>query len=175
MSSFALSNVYNNYLTTYGAGQQRSGRFDSHKKTELREIYNSIVKQSEDAPLYFLDTSGESQQYAVNLKEDARDLQKAISSLTSDYSSSILDQKIASSDNEDAVEVRFGGQIAQHWDNFGHYRAEHNGYTAVIAVPVLVCKNAQTIRAIIVKKISVPVGIERLPMFICKKFASTLS
>ena len=36
---------------------------------------------------------------------------------------------------EDAVEVRFGGQITPRWDNFGHYTAEHTGYTAVIAVP----------------------------------------
>ncbi len=36
---------------------------------------------------------------------------------------------------EDAVEVRFGGQIAPHWDSFGHYRAEHTGYDAVIALP----------------------------------------
>lgn len=36
---------------------------------------------------------------------------------------------------EDAVEVRFGGQISPHWDNFGRYHAEHTGYTAVIAVP----------------------------------------
>ena len=36
---------------------------------------------------------------------------------------------------EDIVEVRFGGQIAPHWDSRGHYSAEHTGYTAVIAVP----------------------------------------
>ena len=36
---------------------------------------------------------------------------------------------------EDAVEIRFGGQISPRWDNFGHYHAEHTGYTAVIAVP----------------------------------------
>ncbi len=36
---------------------------------------------------------------------------------------------------EDAVEVRFGGQIEPHWDNFGHYTAEYTGYTAVKAVP----------------------------------------
>ena len=36
---------------------------------------------------------------------------------------------------EDAVEVRFGGQVSPHWDNFGHYTAEYTGYTAVIAVP----------------------------------------
>ena len=36
---------------------------------------------------------------------------------------------------EDMVEVRFGGQISPHWDNQGHYFAEHTGYTSVIAVP----------------------------------------
>ena len=36
---------------------------------------------------------------------------------------------------EDAVEVRFGGQITPVWDNTGHYHAEHTGYTAVTAVP----------------------------------------
>lgn len=36
---------------------------------------------------------------------------------------------------EDAVEVRFGGQISPQWDEFGHYHAEHTGYTSVIAVP----------------------------------------
>ena len=36
---------------------------------------------------------------------------------------------------EDAVEVRFGGQISPHWDSYGHYHAEHTGYTAVTALP----------------------------------------
>ena len=36
---------------------------------------------------------------------------------------------------EDTVEVRFGGRIEPHWDNLGHYTAEHIGYTAVNAVP----------------------------------------
>ena len=43
--------------------------------------------------------------------------------------------------HEDEVEVRFGGQISPHWDNFGHYTAEHTGYTSVIAMPrdMLIC------------------------------------
>ena len=36
---------------------------------------------------------------------------------------------------EDKVEVRFGGQIEPHWDDMGHYTAEHTGYTAVNAIP----------------------------------------
>lgn len=37
--------------------------------------------------------------------------------------------------NDEAVEVRFGGHVAPHWDYFGHYRAEYVGYTTVTAVP----------------------------------------
>ena len=37
--------------------------------------------------------------------------------------------------SDEAVEVRFGGHIVPHWDNYGHYHAEHIGYTTVTAVP----------------------------------------
>ncbi|MDO4982511.1 MAG: glycogen/starch/alpha-glucan phosphorylase [Eubacteriales bacterium] len=37
--------------------------------------------------------------------------------------------------HEDEVEVRFGGQVSPHWDNYGHYTAEYTGYTSVIALP----------------------------------------
>ncbi len=37
--------------------------------------------------------------------------------------------------HEDEVEIRFGGQVSPHWDNFGHYHAEYTGYTSVIALP----------------------------------------
>lgn len=37
--------------------------------------------------------------------------------------------------SDEAVEVRFGGHIVPHWDNFEHYHAEHIGYTTVTAVP----------------------------------------
>ena len=106
MSAFTLTNVYSNILTSY---QPRSSRYDSHKKDELKSVYRSIVKQNEDAPLFLMDESGESQKFAVNLKEDARELKNAISSLSADYSSSILDKKIASSSDEDLVDAKYIG------------------------------------------------------------------
>ena len=36
---------------------------------------------------------------------------------------------------DEAVEVRFGGQISPRWDSKGRYSYEHTGYTSVIAVP----------------------------------------
>ena len=86
MSSFTLSNVYSNFLTAYSP---KSTRYDTHKKDELKSVYNRIVKKSEDTPLFLMDQSGESQKYALSLKENARDLKNTISSLSSDYSSNV--------------------------------------------------------------------------------------
>ena len=36
---------------------------------------------------------------------------------------------------DEAVEVRFGGQLSPHWDSYGHYSFQHTGYTSVTAVP----------------------------------------
>ena len=36
---------------------------------------------------------------------------------------------------DEAVEVRFGGRVEPHWDEFGHYTAEYTGHTSVLAVP----------------------------------------
>lgn len=78
--SAALGAVYNHYLTTY-AGKGSVSRYDTHKKSELRSIYNSIVKLNKDAPLYILDSSNESRAFAVGLKENARQLHNTIASL----------------------------------------------------------------------------------------------
>lgn len=65
-----LNNVYNFYMTTYAP--KPSTPYDSHKKSELRKVYNSIVKMNKESPLYILDTSRSSQQFAVSMKENAR-------------------------------------------------------------------------------------------------------
>ena len=36
---------------------------------------------------------------------------------------------------EDTVEVRFGGRVEPHWDEYGHFHGELKGYETVLAVP----------------------------------------
>ena len=36
---------------------------------------------------------------------------------------------------EDTVEVRFGGRVEPHWDEYGHFHGELKGYESVLAVP----------------------------------------
>ena len=48
-NTIALNNVYNYYMTTYAP--RSSSRYDTHKKSELRNIYNTIVKINKESPL----------------------------------------------------------------------------------------------------------------------------
>ncbi len=104
MSAYSLSAVYSQIFSDYSVS---STRYDSHKKDELESIYHQIVKKSEDSHVYMPDKTGSSQAYAISLKEDARFLKNSISSLSSEYSSSILDKKVASSSDSDIVSAEY--------------------------------------------------------------------
>lgn len=103
-----LSDVHNYYLSVYAP--KSSSRYDTHKKSELRNVYNSIVKLNKEAPLYKLDTSKESKSFAVDIKEDARALHNVIASLGGLDEEKILNKKAAYSSNEDIVSVAYAGK-----------------------------------------------------------------
>lgn len=102
-----LSNVYNFYMTTYAP--KSSTPYDSHKKSELRSVYNSIVKMNKESPLYILDTSRESQKFAVSMKENARELRNTIASLGGLDEEELLNKKVAYSSNENIATATFIG------------------------------------------------------------------
>ena len=77
--SAVLNTVYNNYLSAYTP--KTLSRYDAHKKSELRDIYSSIVKMNKEAPWYLPTNNQETQKYAVNLKEQARQLHNNIAQL----------------------------------------------------------------------------------------------
>ncbi|MCR4649263.1 MAG: flagellar filament capping protein FliD [Lachnospiraceae bacterium] len=114
--SVALNNVYNNYLTTYAP--KASGRYDAHKKSELRGVYNSIVKLNKESPLSIIDESIQSQSYAVKMKENARELRNTIASLGGLDEEELLNQKTAYSSSDDIVSVKYiGDGISQEGEN----------------------------------------------------------
>lgn len=102
-----LSNVYNHYMTTYAP--KSSSPYDSHKKSELRNIYNTIVKMNKEAPLCILDTSKDAQKFAVDMKENARDLRNTIASLGGLDEEELLNKKVAYSSNENIVSAKYIG------------------------------------------------------------------
>ena len=90
----AIDNVYNHYLTTYAPNSSVS-KYDTHKKSELRGIYNSMLKLNKDAPLYLLNSAQDSREFAVNLKENARALRNTIASIGGQDDESLFKQKSA--------------------------------------------------------------------------------
>lgn len=105
--SSVLNAVYNNYLTAYTP--KPITRYDAHKRSELRNVYNSIVKQNRDAPWYLPTTNKATQLYAVNLKENARDLHNRIAQLGGLEEDGLFSQKSAYSSDEEIVTASYIG------------------------------------------------------------------
>lgn len=104
-------NIYNYYLTAYTP--KNAGKYDAHKRGELRSIYNSIIKLNKESPLYLLSNRREAGQFAVGLKENARELHMELASLGGNLDSQeLLDRKVAYSSNEDLISARFIGDSA---------------------------------------------------------------
>ena len=104
-------NVYNFYMTTYAP--KPSTPYDSHKKSELRSVYNSIVKMNKESPLYILDTSKDSQKFAISIKENARELRNTIASLGGLDETELLNKKVAYSSNPNIATAEFIGSLKE--------------------------------------------------------------
>ena len=104
----SINNIYNYYLTTYA--QKSDTKFDTHKKSELRGVYNSIVKMNKEAPLYIVDKSQETKEYAVGLKENARTLHNTIASLGGLSDDDLLSKKVAFSSDDTLASVNYIGE-----------------------------------------------------------------
>ncbi|MDE7225201.1 MAG: flagellar capping protein, partial [Acetatifactor sp.] len=68
--SAILNTIHNHYLTAYAPTSVT--RYDTHKKSELRAVYNSIVKLNKESPWYLPIRNTDVQRYAIELKESAR-------------------------------------------------------------------------------------------------------
>ena len=94
-------------MTTYAP--KSSTPYDTHKKSELRGVYNSIVKMNKESPLFILDTTKESQRFAVGMKENARELRNTIASLGGLDEEELLNKKVAYSSNENIATAAYIG------------------------------------------------------------------
>ena len=108
--SAVLNTVYNNYLTAYSPRQLP--KYDTHNKSELRSVYNSIIKLNKDAPWYLPTTSKDTQYYAVDVKENARELHNSIAQLGGLEQDGMFRKKSAYSTNNDIAEVTYIGSEA---------------------------------------------------------------
>lgn len=105
----ARIDAYAYYLSTYHP--VRPTRYDTHKKSELRKVYNQMVKTNKESPLYKLSRADEVAKYAIDIKENAKSIQNVVASLSDNYGdfSDSFRKKVAVSSNEEAVGVKYVG------------------------------------------------------------------
>ncbi len=108
-----ISTVYNYYLSTYGGRQ--TTKYDTHKKDELKNIYNTMVKVNTKAPLYMFENIVEAQKYAIDLKETARSIKNIATSLSTDDGTiaGFSKKKADSSNTRIAVATYIGEDLTQ--------------------------------------------------------------
>ena len=63
--------VYNNLIQ--GHVMMRQTRFDTHKRSELKEIYQRIRRMNVDQPFYKVDFDDDTQKYTLGVKDRALD------------------------------------------------------------------------------------------------------
>ncbi len=95
-----LNNVYNYYSSTIlpPKGNQKSN--SSHKKDDLKTLYQNIVKQNKDSPLYKFTFSDQIQAYAIGIKEAAMALEAESDSLSGDGNKGFAEMKAVSSNEK---------------------------------------------------------------------------
>lgn len=109
MASAVMDTAYNYFLTTYGNASV--SRYDAHKKSELRNTYNNIVKANKESPLYKIKDSADVDKFAIDIKESARNIKNIISSLSVDGKGieSAFQKKVAISNQPDIVGANYVG------------------------------------------------------------------
>ncbi|MBR5336547.1 MAG: hypothetical protein IK152_00995 [Lachnospiraceae bacterium] len=107
--------TYNYFMSNYAASINKSNRYDSHKKSELKGIYNSIVKMNKDNPVYMFKKSQEATALAVDIKESARELTNTMASIAKDrYSDdNLFNKRVAYSSNPDVLDVNYIGEDSE--------------------------------------------------------------
>lgn len=102
--------AYTYYLTTYG--NIKPTRYDSHKKSDLRNVYNRMVKTNKESPLYKLLNEDSAARYAIDIKENAKNIQHVVASLSDKHGSlgESFRKKVAVSDDTQKIEVNYVGE-----------------------------------------------------------------
>ncbi len=107
-----IDNAYNYFLQTYG--RTSNVRYDTHKKDELRNVYNSIVKYNKESPLFKLTNPTSAQKFAIDMKEASSSISHVLSQISDEPGDMAFDfrQKIATSSNPGAVNVTYNNEVS---------------------------------------------------------------
>lgn len=112
----AINTAYNYFLPT--DYKQKSSPGISHNKSELKNVYSNIQTLYKNSPVYLLDTSLDTRQSAVQLKDTALQFENALSSFYDISGRDITEYQIGASSNEDIATVQYLGSLNNTPDSF---------------------------------------------------------
>ena len=101
-----------------GSNASSSGRYDTHKKSELKDVYNRMVRSNKNAPVVKIDYTPQIAEFAIDIKAKAHDMENIVLSMggADEGIESVLGRKKAYSSNPEAVEVEYIGDDDQMTD-----------------------------------------------------------
>lgn len=98
-----LLSVYNHLMQ--GLVMMRPNRYDTHKKSELQNVYRDIMRLTSEQPLYKVTFDESAQEYTLGIKDAALSLSSMIKELNTDDTSSVFQNRILVSDQPEVVDV----------------------------------------------------------------------
>lgn len=98
-----LLSVYNNLIQ--GLISLCPNRFDTHKKSELQNVYRDIMLLTSEQPLYKVTFDESAQEYTLGIKNAALSLSSMIKELNMDDGTSVFRNQILVSSDSDTVDV----------------------------------------------------------------------
>ena len=98
-----LLSVYNHLMQ--GLIMMRPNRFDSHKKSELQNVYRDIMRLTSEQPLYKVTFDESAQEYTLGIKNAALSLSAMVKELNTDDGASVFKNQILVSDRPEDVDV----------------------------------------------------------------------
>ena len=98
-----LLSVYNHLMQ--GLIMMRPNRFDTHKKSELQNVYRDIMRLTSEQPLYKVTFDESAQEYTLGIKNAALSLSSMVKELHIDDGSSVFKNQILVSSQPEVVDV----------------------------------------------------------------------
>lgn len=102
-----INSVYNYYAAQYG--HREYSKYDTHSKAQLKNTFGRLQKINSQTPSYKIDFSDAALKYAIDLKENARELSQIADELSDESTDSITYKRSATSSSPQVIDAEYIG------------------------------------------------------------------
>jgi flagellar hook-associated protein 2 len=102
-----INSVYNYYAAQYG--HREYSKYDTHSKAQLKSTFGRLQKINSQTPSYKIDFSDAALKYAIDLKENARELSQIADELSDESTDSITYKRSATSSSPQVIDAAYIG------------------------------------------------------------------